>query len=161
MDSSTAGVAMMAPKLHVGARPSSVDMWALHCWLVQVGRSSSKLQEEMASWVDWLTNYNPPWAMYWALMAQQLVALDKQPATQPVGIREVWQRLLAKCILAEEGEQGKSACGSTQLCVRMKAGIEGSLGSGCNNRAGSEHSGRGSKGGRSRADFGGCKEPLK
>ncbi len=55
------------------------------------------------------------------------MALDKQPGNRPVGIGEVWQRLLAKCVLAEVGEQGKSACGSTQLCVGLKAGIEGSL----------------------------------
>lgn len=60
-------------------------------------------------------------------MVWQLVALDKQQGTRLVVIWEVWQRLLAKCILAESGEQGKSAYGSTQLCAGLKAGIEGSL----------------------------------
>ena len=127
VDSSADGVASVAPKLHGGAGPSSVDAMALRCWLVRFGRSSSELREEMAQWVDWLANYDPPWAAYRAMMARRLVALDKRPGTRPVGIGEVWQRLLAKCVLAEVGEQGKSACGSTQLCAGLEAGIEGSL----------------------------------
>ena len=60
-------------------------------------------------------------------MACRLVALDKQPGVRPLGIGEVWRRGLAKCILVICGEDAKSACGSTNLCAGLKAGIEGAL----------------------------------
>ena len=68
-----------------------------------------------------------PWAAYRAMMSCRLVALDKCPGTRPVGIGEIWRRLMAKCGLKVCGEDAKAACGSTQLCAGLEAGIEGAL----------------------------------
>ena len=57
----------------------------------------------------------------------RLVALDKCPGVRPVGIGEVWRRAIAKCVLGECGDDAKAACGSTQLCAGLEAGIEGAI----------------------------------
>ena len=117
----------MAAKLSGGAGPSGVEAVQLKHWLLHFGRASAELREEMAEWVNWLANTAPPWAAYRATMARRLVALDKQPGVRPLGIGEVWERLWAKCVLGEAGQQGKLACGSSQLCAGLEAGIEGAI----------------------------------
>ena len=44
-----------------------------------------------------------------------------------MAIGEVLRRLLAKCLLAVCGADAKAACGSTNLCAGLEAGIEGAL----------------------------------
>ena len=39
------------------------------------------------------------------MMANRLVALDKEPGTRPVGIGEMYRRLWAKCLLKAIGSQ--------------------------------------------------------
>ena len=114
-------------KLQGGAGPSSVDALALKKWLLNHGAASQILREELAAWTEWLSNGHPPWAAYRAMMYCRLVALDKCPGVRPVGIGEVWRRAIAKCVLAECGDDAKAACGSTQLCAGLEAGIEGAI----------------------------------
>ena len=57
----------------------------------------------------------------------RLVALDKQPGICPLGIGKSWMRAVVKLVLAELGYDGKAACGSTQLCAGLEAGIEGAI----------------------------------
>ena len=120
-------VSKIAPHLSGGAGPSGVDAVALRYWLTRFERASGELRSEMALWQDWLANLSPPWAAYRALMARRLVALDKKPGVRPVGIGEIFQRLLAKLVIADAGDQAKLACGSKQLCAGLEAGIEGTL----------------------------------
>jgi len=56
-----------------------------------------------------------------------LVALDKGPGTRPVGIGEVYRRLMAKCLLNVAGHKATVACGTSNLCAGLPAGIEGAL----------------------------------
>ena len=58
-------------------------------------------------------------------MANRLIALDKCPGVRPVGVGEIWRRLLAKCVLVVAGGEAKEACGSEQLCAGLEEGIEG------------------------------------
>jgi hypothetical protein len=74
---------------------------------------------------NWLLRFG--WAAYRALMANRLVALDKQPGTCPVGIGEVYRRLWAKCLLKAIGSQATAACGNYNLCAGLQAGIEGAV----------------------------------
>jgi hypothetical protein len=92
--------------------------------LLRYGRASGELRQELAKWVEWLSNGSPPWAAYRALMCQRLVALDKQPGVRPVAIGEIWQRCIAKGNLVESGAETKGACGSVQLCAGLEAGIK-------------------------------------
>eukprot|EP00957_Ditylum_brightwellii_P158547 12068446-Ditylum_brightwellii.AAC.1 len=65
------------------------------------------MRDEMADWADWLGNGSPPWAAYRALMACCLVALDKCPGTRPVGIGEIFRRLITKLVIRAAGEDAK------------------------------------------------------
>ena len=109
------------------AVPGGTDAVDLANWLLRFGRESEALREEMAAWTNWLANTAPPWAAYWAMMTNRLVALDKQLGTRPVGIGEVYRRLWAKCLLKAIGSQATAACGNFNLCTGLQAGIEGAV----------------------------------
>ena len=77
------------------ARPGGTDAVELSNWLLRFGGESEAFRSEMAAWCNWLSNTHPPWAAYRAMMANRLVALDKEPGTIPVGIGEIFRRLWA------------------------------------------------------------------
>jgi hypothetical protein len=120
-------VEAISSRLAGAAGPGGTDAVDLANWLLRFGRESEALREEMAAWTNWLANTSPPWADYRAMMANRLVALDKQPGTRPVGIGEVYRRLWAKCLLKAIGSQATAACGNFNLCAGLQAGIEGAV----------------------------------
>ena len=67
----------------------------------------------------------PPWAAYQVIMDSCLVPLDKKPGVRPVGIGGIFRRVLAKAVIMACGHQATSACGTSNLSVGLKAGIEG------------------------------------
>ncbi|KAI2490418.1 hypothetical protein MHU86_24150 [Fragilaria crotonensis] len=73
-------VEAISSRLAGAAGPGGTDAVDLANWLLRFGRESEALREEMAAWTNWLANTSPPWAAYRAVMANRLVALDKQPA---------------------------------------------------------------------------------
>jgi len=109
------------------AGPGGTDDVRAEGWLLRFGAESEELREALASLTEWLANGHPPWAAYRALMACRLVALDKQPGVRPVGIGEIWRRLMAKCVIAVAGSQATAACGNLNLCAGLPAGIEGAV----------------------------------
>ena len=120
-------VETVASRLSGAAGPGGTDAVALQNWLLRFGAESEQLRRELAAWAHWLSNEHPPWAAYRALMACRLIALDKQPGVRPVGIGEVYRRLLAKCVIAVIGQQATAACGNLNLCAGLPAGIEGAV----------------------------------
>jgi len=120
-------VELVAAKLSGAAGLGGTDAVDLRNWLLRFGAESAALREELANWCNWLANTSPPWAAYRALMACRLVALDKQPGVRPVGIGEIYRRLMAKCVLAVTGKQATAACGNLNLCAGTPAGIEGAV----------------------------------
>ncbi|KAI2510249.1 hypothetical protein MHU86_4127 [Fragilaria crotonensis] len=126
-DPTSDDVEAISPRLAGAAGPGGTDAVDLANWLLRFGRESEALREEMAAWTNWLANTSPPWAAYRAVMANRLVALDKQPGTRPVGIGEVYRRLWAKCLLKAIGSQATAACGNFNLCAGLQAGIEGAV----------------------------------
>ena len=127
VDITTDHIERVAAKLSGAAGLSGVDAVALNDWLLRYGPESDSLREEMAAWAEWLGNESPPWAAYRALMACRLVALDKEPGTRPVGIGEIFRRLLAKAIVLTAGSHATTACGNRNLCAGLPAGIEGAV----------------------------------
>ncbi len=79
-------VESIANKLGGVARPNSVDAEAAKALLLNYGEALAELQEEMVWLAEWMCNTSPPWAAYRGLMMRQMVALDKEPGTRPVGI---------------------------------------------------------------------------
>jgi hypothetical protein len=80
----------LALRMSGSTGPSSFDDVMLRDCLLWYGMASSKLRQEMADWVEWLSNESPPWAAYRPLICRRLVALDKQPGVRPVAIGEIW-----------------------------------------------------------------------
>ena len=89
----------VASHLSGGAGPGGTDAIDLKNWLLRFGAESEQLRDSLASIAEWMANDSPSWAAYRALMACQLVALDKSPGVRPVGIGEVYRRLMAKCVI--------------------------------------------------------------
>jgi hypothetical protein len=120
-------VEKVALKLSGAAGPGGTDAVDLRNWLLRFGAESEHLRDALASITEWLANDSPPWAAYRGLMACRLIALDKSPGVRPVGIGEVYRRLMAKCLLEVVGHQATAAAGNLNLCAGLPAGIEGAI----------------------------------
>ena len=57
-------------------------------------------------------------------VACRLIALDKNPGVQPIGIGETVYRLIAKAILSVIRDDIQAAAGSLQLCADQLSGCE-------------------------------------
>ena len=79
----------------------------------------------------WMANDFLPWAATRALLVNRLMTLDKCPGIRPIGIGEIWRRLLAKYILKVAGTEAKDAYGNARLCAGLEAGIEGEVHAAC------------------------------
>ena len=71
----------------------------------------------IARLAKWLSHDNPAWAVYRALMAGRLIAIDKSPEVRPLPlfIGE------AKCVLSVSKGEAQEACGIDQLCGELQA----------------------------------------
>ena len=74
-------VEQTARRLSGSAGPGGTDSAAVQHWLLRFGGAKAVVE-----FTDWMANTSPPWAMYGALQAGHLVALDKCPGVCPVGI---------------------------------------------------------------------------
>ncbi len=88
----------LALRMSGSAGPSSFNAVMLRNCLIRYGRASGELRQELAAWVEWLSNESPPWAAYRALMRQRLVVLDKQPGVWPVAIARSGKGALPRAI---------------------------------------------------------------
>eukprot|EP00957_Ditylum_brightwellii_P043810 3322308-Ditylum_brightwellii.AAC.2 len=73
----------IASRMQGSAGPGGVEAVSWQDWLLRFGAASLKLQEAGAKLTRWLANTRPAWAVYWALMAGRLIALDKCPDRTP------------------------------------------------------------------------------
>ena len=120
-------VQITAGALSGAAGPSGVDAVHLQHWLLHFKLSSERLRHEAALWTEWLANEHLPWAAFRAFQASRLIALDKQPGVRPVGVGKSFRRLFAKIVLRLTRHEATAACGNTNLCSGLKAGIEGAV----------------------------------
>ena len=121
-------VEQVASKLNGGGGLSGIDGFSARCLLLQHGKSSQQLRKAVARFASWLSNGFPPYAAYRAFQWNRLVALPKgDNGVRPIGIGDIWRRLIAKCNLAESGEDAKAICGADQLCAGLTSGIEGAI----------------------------------
>ncbi len=127
MDCTSEDLEALALRMSGSTGQSSFNAVVMRNCLPRYGRALSELRQEMADWVEWLSNEPPHWAAYCATMCRRLVALDKQPTVRPVAIGEIWHQCIAKGNLAGLGAHAKGASRSVQLCARLDAGIKGAL----------------------------------
>ena len=60
-------------------------------------------------------------------MFGRLIALDKQPGVQPVGIGEMWRRIFAKIVLKFTGPEATIAFQDDHMCAAFKAVIDSAI----------------------------------
>ena len=94
-------------------------------WLICFGFASEKLRVVVSRMDEWMDNYSPTWAVYYAIMVCHLLALDKMPRVHPVRVGKTLRRDLAKLIMRAAGDQAKIACGNLKLCPGLEDSIEG------------------------------------
>ena len=61
------------------------------------------------------------------LMANRLIALDKNPGVRPIGIGDTARRIIAKAILNTTRQDIQEVAGSIQLCAGQISGIEAAV----------------------------------
>ena len=115
----------MASKLSGPARALGAEAIELRNWLLHFWCALEEFRVVVADMAYWLATPPPLWDAYRALMACNLVALNKRPGVRPVGIGEMLRRSIAKLVMRVARDQAKTACGSLQLCADIEAVIEG------------------------------------
>ena len=125
VDITYATVATVAQQLLGSAGPGEVDSIILHHWLMRFGVAGVGIRQIVKEFGDWTANGRPPWVAYMALMSGLLTDLNKCPRLRPVGVGDIWRRILAKCVLVVTGAEAKEACRTEHICGGLEAGIEG------------------------------------
>ena len=69
-----------------GAVPGETGLVSLQHWILRFGGASGELRLIFGNFTEWLSNGQPPWAAYCALISCLLIALDKQLGIRPVGV---------------------------------------------------------------------------
>jgi hypothetical protein len=127
VDITSSHVERAARSLRGGSGPSGTDSLHWQDFLLHHGPQSEHLRDAVASFARRLSNSIVEWNEVRALMANRLIALDKNPGVRPIGIGECLRRILGKCLAIATGEDVETQCGTKQLCSGLKAGIEGAV----------------------------------
>ena len=110
-------------RLSRGVGPGGTGSVSLQHSILRFGAASGELRQIVVEFGEWLSNGQPPWDAYRAMLSGRLISLDKSPGIRPVGISETWRRLLAKCLLRVTVKEAKAACGTEELAAGVEAGI--------------------------------------
>ena len=76
----------------------------LRNWILCCGCAPEDLWVFVARLADCMAKYSPPWAVYCALMACRLVALDRRRGVRPEGIGEMLCQDLSKLVMRAAGD---------------------------------------------------------
>jgi hypothetical protein len=120
LDITSEHVENVAKKMSGAAGLSGFDSSARKFLLLSHGQASNCLRSVIAKFSQWLSNDTPPFAAFRAALANRLIV-------RPIGIGDVWRRLIAKCVLSVAGHSATTACGSDQLCAGLRAGTDGAI----------------------------------
>ena len=107
--------------------PSNLDAhdWRHICTTYH--KASDDICNALASLARHLcTNYVDP-AGLTAFTACRLIALDKCPGVQPIGIGEVFRQIVGKAIMSVIGVEIQQSAGSLQLCAGQPSGCEAAI----------------------------------
>ena len=66
----------VAQKLSGSSGPGGTDSEALQGWLLKSGEESTRLRNNVETFVDWLANGSPPWAAYCEFMSGWLIEIS-------------------------------------------------------------------------------------
>ena len=71
------------------------------------------------AFTEWVSNKQPPWVEFWALMVGRLVGLENHPDLIFIRFGDTWRCHMVKYILELEGTDTNEVCGTNKLCVVM------------------------------------------
>ena len=120
-------VEKVAKKLSGSAGASGTDSIAMSHWLLKYSGASLALRNSIAKLTEWLANGYPPWAAYRAMIYCRLIALKKCPGVRPIGIGDIFRRLVCNVFLSITRNEAIRACDTDQLCCGLEADIEGGI----------------------------------
>uniref|UniRef100_A0A1X7UQH3 Uncharacterized protein n=1 Tax=Amphimedon queenslandica TaxID=400682 RepID=A0A1X7UQH3_AMPQE len=107
-----------------GAGPGGTDAGHWHDVLLRYGSHSSRLHDAIASLSCTMANDFVTWKLFKALLANRLIALNKNPGVRPIGIGETLRRIIGKAICYATRDDVEVMCGTEQLCAGVRIGIE-------------------------------------
>uniref|UniRef100_A0A1X7SXG4 Reverse transcriptase domain-containing protein n=1 Tax=Amphimedon queenslandica TaxID=400682 RepID=A0A1X7SXG4_AMPQE len=120
-------VGLVARRIQGSAGPCGCDSAHWQDILCRFGASSRRLCDSIAGLSRSLSNSLVDWSRIQALLANRLIALDKQPGIRPIGIGETLRRIICKVVCMVTRDDATSVCGTEQLCAGLKCGIEGAI----------------------------------
>jgi hypothetical protein len=107
-----------------GAGPGGCDASHWHDVLLRYGSHSSSLRDAVATLSRTLANNIIQWSSIKGLLANRLIALDKNPGVRPIGIGETLRRIIGKALCCVTRDDAEAICGTDQLCAGVKMGTE-------------------------------------
>ena len=113
-------VKLFTQKLLGGSGPRGTESEALQGWILKFGEDSKVLFTGAETFINWLANGSPPWAVYYVFMSGRLITLDKNPGIHPVVVAEMWRCLFSKCVFRDIGPEATSRCQDEQICAGLK-----------------------------------------
>ena len=127
VDVTGAHICHVARKIQGSGGPGGTTASQWQSFLLRFGRSSERLRDEVAELTRRLANSLVEWNMIRALLANRLIALNKNPGVRPIGIGEVLMRIMGKAMVLVVGKDVEEVCGADQLCSGLRSGIEGAI----------------------------------
>ena len=100
-----------------------MDCIILQHWMLQFGVASLGLRQIVGEIGDWMANGGPFWASYMALMSGRLIILDKCPGVRPVGVGEIWRRMLEEFVLVVTRAGPRRPAGRNSSVVAWRRGL--------------------------------------
>ena len=120
-------VSTRASGLPGGTGPSGVDGTHLKNLLLRHKWGSKRLYQEMAEWIELLSNTTPDYAVYRAVNSGHILAADKDPGVRGLSCGKICMRHWSQCNLDQTKGQAMATCQNKQMGTGLKSGIEGNL----------------------------------
>lgn len=109
------------------AGPSGLDSRAWRRICSAYKGASARMCQALASFSRLVATVDLPVRGLAPFLACRLIALDKNPGVRPIGVCEVFRRIVARAVLKIVGPDVEEVCGPLQTCSGLPSGIEAAV----------------------------------